>query len=208
MADLIEAAHSKNTEVIYESLIALEKIRDESAAPRIGFLLHDLDPKVQSTAMETTGLLLNKAVPDLIGVLNHTRDARVRRAALTAIAMLPLESSRPVYAQYLNDKDDKMRAAAAEGFARLRNPADLRTVQKAFQDETKTNPRLSLAFALVMQGKTELSEFSPLQYLINTLNSAAFNGIARPFLVELARNPQVRSALYGPLASGTKGGKD
>ena len=36
--DLIEAAHSKNTDVIYESLIALQKIRDESAGPRVSFL--------------------------------------------------------------------------------------------------------------------------------------------------------------------------
>ena len=93
--DLIQAAHSKSTEVIYESLTALQKIRDESAAPRITFLLHDLDPKVQAAAIETTGLLLNKsAVPELIGVMNHTRDAHVRRAALEAISMLPLESSR------------------------------------------------------------------------------------------------------------------
>ena len=35
--DLIEAAHSKNTDVIYESLIALQKIRDESAGPRVEF---------------------------------------------------------------------------------------------------------------------------------------------------------------------------
>ena len=53
LSDLIEAAHSKNTDVIYESLIALQKIRDESAAPRITFLLHDLDPKVQVAAIET-----------------------------------------------------------------------------------------------------------------------------------------------------------
>jgi HEAT repeat protein len=203
--DLIEAAHSKNTEVIYEALTALEKIRDESAAPQISFLLHDLDPKVQMAAIETTGLLLNKsAVPELIGVLNRTRDARVRRAALTAIAMLPLESSHALYVQYLNDKDDKMRAAAAEGFARLRNPADLPMLQKAWQDEGKTSPRLSLAFALVAEGKTELSEFSPLQYLINTLNSSAYKGIALPFLTELARLDNVRQSLYAPMQNGTK----
>ena len=64
--DLIEALHSKDSEVLYESLMALQKIRDESAAPRISFLLHDLDPKVQVAAIETTGLLQNKqAVPDL-----------------------------------------------------------------------------------------------------------------------------------------------
>jgi HEAT repeat protein len=203
--DLLEAAHSKNTEVIYESLNALQKIRDESAAPRINFLLHDLDPKVQIAAIQTTGLLLNKsAVPELIGVMNHTRDARVRRAALTAIAMLPLDSSRPIYTQYLNDKDENMRAAAAEGFARLQNPSDLPVIQKAWQDETKTSPRLSDAFAMVMLGKTELSEFSPLQYLINTLNSSSFKGIALPFLVESARNPAVLHALYTPMQNGTK----
>ena len=50
-----------------------------------------------------------------------------------------------------------MRAAAAEGYARLRNPADLPMLQKAWQDEGKTPPRLSLAFAQVMLGKTEIS---------------------------------------------------
>ncbi|MBZ5617964.1 MAG: HEAT repeat domain-containing protein [Acidobacteriia bacterium] len=203
--DLLEAAHSKDTGLIYESLVALQKIRDESAAPRITFLLHDLDQKVQIAAIETTGLLRNKeAVPNLIDALNRARDAKVKRAALTAIAMLPSESSRNLYSQYLRDKDDKMRAAAAEGYARLRNPADLPMLEKAWQEEGKTQPRLSLAFAQVMLGKTEVSEFSPLQYLINNLNSAAYKGEASPFLVELARDNRVRGALYRPLQAGTK----
>ena len=205
VSDLIEAAHSKNTDVIYESLIALQKIRDESAAPRISFLLHDLDQKVQLAAIETTGLLQNKeSVPELTDVLNRARDAKVKRAALTSIAMLPSEKSRPLYQQYLRDKDDKMRAAAAEGFARLRNPSDRSTLEQAWKDEGKTPPRLSLAFALVMLGSTEVSEFSPLQYLINTLNSSAYKGEAFPFLVELARDQRVLRALYRPLESGTK----
>jgi len=205
VSDLVDAAHAKDSQLIYESLAALEKIRDESAGPRLVFLLHDLDSKVQTTAMEAVGLLQAKeALPSLIDVLNRTRDARVKRAALEAIAMLPAPTNRPIYAQYLTDKDEKMRAAAAEGFARLGTPSDVPTVQKAWDEEGKTSPRLSLAFALVALGKTEVSQFSPLQFLINNLNSAAFNGIARPFLVELARNPNVRTALYGPLAAGTK----
>ena len=152
--DLVDAAHSKNTDVIYESLIALQKIRDESAGPQISFLLHDLDSKVQIAAIETTGLLRNRRrCPTWSDVLNRSKDAKVRRAALTALAMLPDEKSRPIYAQYLNDKDDKMRAAAAEGFARLRNPADSAMLEKAWKDEGKTAPRLSLAFALVMLGQ-------------------------------------------------------
>ena len=98
-----------------------------------------------------------------------------------------------------------MRAAAAEGFARLRDTNDLPMLDQAWQDETKPSPRLSLAFALVMFGKTELSEFSPLQYLINNLNSAAYNGVAFPFLVELARDAAVRQALYAPLDTAHQG---
>ena len=203
--DLVQAMHSKDTATIYESLVAIQKIRDPEAASSIAFLLRDLDPKVQVAAIETTGLLLNKsALPDLVDVLNHTRDSKVRRAALTAIAMLPAESSREIYARYLGDKDDKMRAAAAEGYARLKNPADLPMLQKASQDEGKTSPRLSMAFAQVMLGKTEISEFSPLQFLVNTLNSAAYHGVAFPFLVELARDPGVRKSLYTPLLQGTR----
>ena len=203
--DLVEALHSKNSSVMYESLVALQKIRDESAGPRVTFLLHDLDQKVQIAAIETAGLLrAEDAVPELADVLKRARDAKVKRAALTAIAMLPSEKNREWYAQYLHDKDDAMRAAAAEGYARLRNPDDLPMLEKAWQDEGKTPPRLSLAFAQVMLGNTGIAEFSPLQYLIDTLNSAAYKGEAFPFLVELARDAQVRKALYGPLEAGTK----
>jgi len=203
--DLVQAMHSKSTPVIYESLVALQKIRDPEAASSIAFLLRDINPKVQVAAIETTGLLLNKsALPDLTDVLSHTRDSKVRRAALTAIAMLPAESSREIYARYIADKDENMRAAAAEGYARLKNPADLPMLEKAYQDEGKTSPRLSMAFAQVMLGKTALSEFSPLQFLVNTLNSASYHGVAFPFLVELARDPAVRKSLYAPLLQGTR----
>jgi HEAT repeat protein len=203
--DLVAALRTKDTDVLYESLIAMQKIRDESAGPQIVFLLHDLNSKVQIAAIETTGLLRNReAVPDLMDVVKRSKDAKVRRAALGALAMVPDEKSRPIYQQYLNDKDDKMRAAAAEGFARLRNPADSAMIDQAWKDEGKSSPRISLAFAMVMLGHTEISEFSPLQYLINNLNSAAYKGEAQPFLTELARDNSTRKALYGPLDTGTK----
>jgi HEAT repeat protein len=204
VSDLVEAAHSKDSDLIYESLIALQKIRDEAAGPRVTFLLRDLDSRVQVAAIETAGLLRTReALPDLAGVLKRARDAKVRRAALTSIAMLPDESSRPLYQQYLRDKDDKLRGAAAEGLGRLKNPADLPALEQAWRDENKTSARLSLAFAQVMLGKTELSEFSPLQLLINTLNSSAYKGEAFPLLVELARDAKVRQALYRPMQTGT-----
>jgi HEAT repeat protein len=167
--------------------------------------LHDLDSKVQIAAIETVGLLRDQgALPELADALKRARDVKVKRAALTSVAMLPDPANRPLYAQYLRDKDDKLRGAAAEGFARLRDPNDLEMLEKAWQDEGKTSARLSLAFAQVMLGKEDLSEFSPLQFLINNLNSAAYNGVALPFLVELARDEGVRKALFGPMSTGTK----
>jgi HEAT repeat protein len=203
--DLIEALHTKNTDVLYESLVALQKIHDESSGPRMTFLVRDPEPKVQIAAIETTGVLRDmEAVPDLIQVLKESKNDKVRRAALGALAMLPDEKSRPLFQQYLTDKDEKMRAAAAEGFARLKNPADLPMISRAYESEGRTPPRLSLAFAEVMMGRTDLSEFSPLQYLINNLNSSAYKGVAEPFLIELARRDVIRTQLYSAIGKGTK----
>jgi HEAT repeat protein len=203
--DLLQALRTKDTNVLYESLIALQKIRDESAGPKIMFLLRDPEPKVQIAALETVGLLrTQEAVPDLIRALREAKNDKIRRAALTSLAMLPSDQSRPVFQQYMTDKDDKMRAAAAEGFARLRNPADTPMLESAYQSEGRTPPRLSLAFALVMSGRLDRTEFGPLQYLINNLNSSSYKGVAEPFLIELARQETVRNALYPALEQGTR----
>ncbi len=50
LPDLEQAVRSKDSDVIYEALVAIEKIRDPSSGPAIAFLLHDLNEKVQVTA--------------------------------------------------------------------------------------------------------------------------------------------------------------
>jgi HEAT repeat protein len=203
--DLFDAMKSKDNAVLYESLIAIQKIRDREAAPKIRYLLRDLDERVQFAAVETTGILQNKeALPDLVDVLNRARSSKIRRGALTAIAMMPDESNRALLTRYLSDKEDAMRAAAAEGFARLRNPADMPMVKQAYEREGKASPRLSMAFAMVSLGAVEVSEFSPLQLLINTLNLRARQGEAFAFLIELARDPKIRASLYPALTGGAK----
>ncbi len=203
--DLVAALRSKSTQVMHECLVALEKIRDESAGPKIIYLSHDLDEGVQVAAIEALGLLRTReAIPDLTDVLNHAKSAKVRRAALSALAMLPDPANRDVYARYLEDKDDGLRAAAAEGFARLKNAAELPLIEKNFNAESKMNPRLSLAFAAVALGRNDLGELSPLRYLVNTLNSNAYRGVAQPFLTELARDPGVRRTLYTSVNGATR----
>ncbi|MCS7315827.1 MAG: HEAT repeat domain-containing protein [Bryobacterales bacterium] len=206
--DLLQAVRSKEDRVIYECLIAFQKIRDPKVGPEIAFLLRDLNERVQIAVIETTGLLRNRqALPQLRELLESARSERVRRATLTAMAMMPDERDRPLFTRHLADRDDGMRAAAAEGLGRLRNAADLAALEKAFNEDRKMPARLGAAFALVLLGKTEMSEFSPLQYLVNTLNSAAWKGVARAYLIELAREAPVRRALEKALAGGTRSEK-
>jgi HEAT repeat protein len=203
--DLADAMHSKDDLVMYESLIAIQKIRDPAAAPRVTFLLRDLNERIQVTALETTGLLRNQeAAPDVRDALEHARSIKVRRAALSALAMLGEPADRPTFTRYLNDKDDALRASAAEGLGRLNDPSDRSPLDKAFTDEHKMNSRLADAFAIVLLGNVDLGEFSPLRYLINTLNVRAYRDVAVAYLVELARDPKIRQALYTALPSATK----
>ena len=203
--DLIEALHSKDDVVMYEALIALQKIRDPSAAPRISFLLRDLDEKIQIAALETTGLLRNKdAAPDVRDAMAHARNIRVRRAALTALAMLDDPGDHASFAHDLSDKDEALRTAAAEGLGRLKDPADKSALDVAFADEHKMGARLADAFALVSLGNLDTSDFSPLRYLVNTLNVRAYRGFAIAYLTELARDQPVRQAIYPLLTRATK----
>ncbi len=203
--DLLEAVRSKDSQLIYECLIAFQKIRDQGAGPEISFLIRDLDERVQVAAIEAAGLLRNMgALPDLRGVLTRTESRVVRRAALTSIAMLPEPASRQLFLRYLSDRDAGLRGAAAEGLGRVRDPADLPPLQKAFQDEGNASARVSIAFALVMLGKLEMTQFGPLEYLVNSLNSSAHSGEAKPLLVEAARDAGIRQALLQPLQRGTR----
>ncbi len=203
--DLIEALHSKDDSVMYEALIALQKIRDPSAAPRISFLMRDLDDKIQIAALETNGILRNKeAAPDVRDALEHARNIKVRRAALAALAMLGDPADHAGFLRDLNDKDDALRAAAGEGLGRLKNPADRGVLDKAFADEHKMNARLSDAFALVSLGNLEVSDFSPLRYLVNTLNIRSYRDVAAAYLTELTRDQVVRAAIYPLLTGATR----
>lgn len=195
--DLAEALRSKDSQVIYESLIALQKIRDPSAGPLVAFLLRDLDEKVQIAAIETTGLLANRgALNDLRDILDRSKKMSVKRAALTAMAQMPDPQLHGVYIARLADKDEGIREAAAEGIARLKNPDDRPKIETDFSSEKKTGPRLSLAFALVSLGQRDMTELAPLRYLVDNLNSAAYRGVSRAYLTELTRNPENRKVLY------------
>lgn len=205
LPDLVEALRTKDSTVMYESLAAMQKIRDPQAGPKITYLLRDLDDRVQSTAIETAGILRDTdALPVLRGIVASPRNGKAERSALAAIAMMPEAKDRDLLVREMGAKDEKLRAFAAEGLGRIGNPADEPALDREWHDEEKMTPRLGAAFALVMTGKLDLSEDAPLRYLINTLNQAAYHETAYAYLVEAARKKPVLAALYGQLEPGTK----
>jgi HEAT repeat protein len=144
------------------------------------------------------------AVRDLEDVMTRERPIKVKRATLTGLALLASPSSRQFFTQYLNDKDEGLRSAAAEGLGRLKNPLDTPALEKGFGNERKGAARLSFAFALVQHGRTNLDSFSPLKLIVNGLATASLQNVAQPFLVELARTPEVRTQLNRTLANWAK----
>ncbi len=196
---LIETLKSKDTAVILESLRALEKIGDRSVGPALTFLLRDLHEPVQIAAIETAGQLQNReAIPVLRDLLKTGAKTGARRAALVTLAKLPDASLQDLFRSYLDDRDRHMRGAAAEGLGRLGLAEDRPRLERVFESERNQSARLSMAFALI-----RLGDHSRLPYLLDALNSTFHRGEARPFLVELARDPKLIEALYGPLRTGS-----
>jgi HEAT repeat protein len=194
---LVQALHAKNSDLLFESLIALQKIHDPSAGQGIGFLTHDLDERIQLTALETVGVLRSvPAAPDVRLALSSARNIKVRRAALEALAMLGIAQDRSTFLHYSNDRDPELRAAALEGLGRIREPEDFPVLQRSFDEgEIDWRIHLAAAFGMVNEGKVDTSEFSPLAYLVESLQTRGRAGVASAYLTELARQQNVTSAL-------------
>lgn len=200
---LVEALHTHDEDVIYESLIALDKINDPSAGPGAAFLVGDFNKRIQIAALDLEGVLRNQgALPRIRDVFSRAKDKKVRVSALEAIASMPEAQDSKLLEGRVKDKDPDIRAAALEGLGRLGEAGSQAQVHAQFEDETKPAPRMAAAFSDALLGNLDMSEFAPLRYLVNQLNSAAWRGVTLAYLVELARQPKVREALY-PALSGS-----
>jgi HEAT repeat protein len=192
--------------LIFECLVALQKIADPAAGPGIGFLAHDLDQRIQATALETIGVLRSlPSAPDVRSALKNARNQRIRRAALEALAMLAIPDDRATFQKYATNDDPELRAAALEGLGRIREPEDYPVLEAAFNErDGDWRVHLAAAFALVDEGKVDTSEFSPLPYLVENLNLKAHAYVARAYLTELARRENVRAGLAKLIPEATK----
>jgi HEAT repeat protein len=201
---LLSGLRSRDSELIFECLVALQKIKDPATGPGVSFLARDLDDRIQSTALETIGMLRSlQAAPDVRYALQSARNNKIRRAAIQALAMLGIPGDRPIFKQYVADKDVVVRSAALEGLGRIREPEDTPILQAAY-DEPEIDWRIhaAAAFGLVNEGRVDSGEFSPLAFLVENLNMKGRQDTAEAYLVELCRRGEVRQAVF-PLVAGS-----
>jgi HEAT repeat protein len=203
---LCDALHSKDDQVLFESLVALQKIHDPAAGPRVVFLTHDLDDRIQATALETVGVLHSSdSAQDVRSALSHARNDRIRRAALEALAMLAIPGDRPTFEQYVNDRNPDLRASALEGLGRIRDPEDTPALDQAFNEkDADWRVHTAAAFALVDEGKVDTGDFSPLGYLVENLDVKGRSSVPEAYLSELAKRDDVRKALFPLVARATR----
>jgi HEAT repeat protein len=151
---LENSLHAQDSQLIIESLIALQKIHDPAAGPKIASATHDLDDRVQSTALETVGVLrCLTCEPDVRTALASARNTRIRRASLEALAMLAMPGDRNAFQQYAHDSDADIRASALEGLGRIRDPVVFPTLEAAYNEKNADwKLHLDAAFAMVDQG--------------------------------------------------------
>ena len=194
---LLSSLRVRDSQLIFESLVALQKIKDPAAGPGVSPAATDLDERIQTTALETIGVLRSlPSAPNVRTALVNSRSIKVRRAALEALAMLGIAGDRPIFQQYAEDKDPDLRAAALEGLGRIREPEDYPLIERAYNEgDVNWKIHLAAAFALVDQGKVDTSDFSPLPYLFENLAMKSRSTVASAYLAELARREDVRKAL-------------
>ncbi len=191
---------SRNSTIILESVLAAKKLRDQSIGPDIVFLLRDLDPKVREAVIVTVGQLRTpEAVPDLVEIIRTSDREQTRVQALVSLAKIPNNGQRDLFLTFLSHSNKSLRAAAAEGVGRLGTDGDERLIDAQLVNEKATSVKLSLAFAAVTLGN-----LVRLDLLVEGLKSRFHRLEARPFLVEVSRNPEVLKRLYVPLATGSE----
>ena len=195
--------------LIFECLVALQKIKDKTVGSAVAGVTHDLDERTRLTALETVGILhCVEAAPDVRADLRESRNPKGKRAALGALARLGLAEDRLVFQQYIGSTDPELRAAAIEGIGRIREPEDVPALERAYnQPNADWRVHLAAAFALVNQGKIDTNEFSPLPYLVENIAMKSRAQVAGAYLAEVAKREDVRAALSPMMAKTTRDGK-
>ena len=195
--DLVVAAHSTDSGLAVNAIVALAKIQDITAGPKLVDLLSSPNKDVKVQAALTTGILRAKAaVPKLQAIERNDQDKDVRDAALQGLAYIGDTVSLPIFIKALWSNDKMERSYAAEGLARAGDKKALPELEKRSKVEKDAGVKLAMDYAFAALGQQ-----SHLKGLVNGFDSRMHADEVHTYLIELTRNPTYLQELYPLMTS-------
>ncbi|HUY15290.1 MAG TPA: HEAT repeat domain-containing protein [Terriglobia bacterium] len=195
--DLVVAAHSTDVGLAVNAVVALAKIEDITAGPKLVDLLGSPDKDVKVQAALTTGILrAQSAVPKLQAMVQNDQDKDVREAALQGLAYIGDTVSLPIFIKALWNNEKADRTYAAEGMARAGDKKALPELERRSKVEKDAGVKLAMAFAFAALGQQ-----SHLKDLVNGFDSRTHADEAQTYLIELTRNKTYLQEMYPLMAS-------
>jgi len=187
-----------------EFLRSFFKIGGPDSCPAIIPLVNDPDKSVHDEAILTAGLLRcqEAATPitelyesgikerrTVLGVVPASSKDDLQIKCLQALALIAAPESERIFLPALRHVSEDYRVAAAEGLARLANPANLPPVEEQRKAAKGRSFQLALAFASYRMGQKD-----QLRELVDELDSSRYGDQMFAYLVEL--KPDLLLDLY------------
>jgi HEAT repeat protein len=192
--DLVQVVREDRDDGLrFESVRALWKIADASAAGELVAMLNINDDAVRHELIVTLGSMrYHGAVAELTRIVEQAkRTDATRILALGALADIADPSSTPLFEKLKDDKDEMLRLYANEGIARTASSSQKTAISAARLVEKSPLVRTAQAFALLRIGEREY-----LDELIRGLDRKATRELAKEYLLETRAAD--RRALFAP----------
>lgn len=172
------------------------KTGDAAACAPLNPLINDADKSVHDEAILTSGLLRCREAVDMLmdfyergvkerktvlGIIPASSKEDLQLKCFQALAMIGDPRAEKLFLPALNHETEDFRVAAAEGLARLANPANLPAAEKARPKAKGRRFQLALDFALYRMGRKEL-----LPDLVKELGSVRYSDQVYLYLLEFA----------------------
>jgi HEAT repeat protein len=156
------------------------RLQVKSACETLIKTINDSNEQVRFASMRALGDLKEEsAVTALTEQFKYYDKGQGAWAALDALARIAHPSSVRLFKSRLNDKDELIRRAAAEGLARTGDASELSTLQAGASTDSSPMTRAAMTFAMEKLGQNYLTR------LVDFLNSSRLVPQVQGYLREL-----------------------
>jgi len=164
-ARLVKALDHPDPAVRTAAARVIGRLQVKSACESLLRAINDPHEQVRFASMRALGdLKHDSAVEPLTEQLTYYGKGEGASAALDALARIAHQSSVALFKARLNDKDDSIRQAAAEGLARTGDASELMTLQAGASTDPSPMTRAAMTFAMTKLGQNYLTRLVDFLY--------------------------------------------